>query len=184
MSEIKTVPLVFAAAGERAVAIAGDLVHVIDAAGPVFVQVDHRGAWIELEKALGVRVRDGFKGLRVRTDVAQTVRLMVGAGDVVDARTVLSGGTAVQIEGGDSIDHGAVAVGTAPVQVVASSLSRVSLLLQCLVGPVFIGKDNAVTVNNGVRLDAGQSVTLAARAAVWAVSTATSAEVRYLEEIN
>lgn len=184
MAEIKTIELIFSAAGEQAAVVSGELVHVIDAAGPVYVQPDGVGAWVELEKALGIRVREGFGSVRVRSDVAQSVRLMIGSGDVVDARTVLSGGTAVQIEGGDSIAHGAVAVSDVPVQVVPSSLSRVSLLLQCITGPVWIGKDAAVTVNNGIRLDAGQSVTLAARAAVWAVALAAGCEVRYLEEIN
>lgn len=184
MSEIKTVSLEFSAAGDRAVAIAGELVHVIDASGPLFVQLDHLGAWVELEKALGVRVRDGFRGLRVRSDMAQSVRLMIGAGDVIDARTVLTGGTAMQIAGGDTINTGAVAVGAAAVEAVAENIARVAVLVQCASGPVFIGHDNAVTVSNGVRLESGESIKITAKAAIWAVALSAGKDVRFLEEIN
>ncbi|GMU45909.1 MAG: hypothetical protein AMXMBFR26_06910 [Porticoccaceae bacterium] len=184
MAEIRNVSLVFGAAGEQSVAVAGDVLHVVDASGPVFVQLGHLGPWVELEKALGLKVQGGFSGVRVRSDVAQDVRLMIGAGDIIDSRTVLTGGTAVQIAGGDTVGHGSVAVSDVPVQVVAESLTRVSVLIQCICGPVFIGKDAAVTVNDGLRLDAGEALSLSVKAAVWAVAMAVGAQVRFIEELN
>lgn len=184
MAEVKTVPMVFAAAGEQSAAVAGEFVHVVDATGPVFIQLDHLGAWLELEKALGVRVQGGFSGVRVRSDIPQSVRLMIGVGEVIDARTILSSGAVVQVAGGDSVGYGAVAVGDVAVQVLPQNIARVSAMVWVEYGPVFFGSDNLVTPVNGFRVDSGESITISAKAAIWAVSMTPGNGVRYLEELN
>lgn len=181
MAELRTITAVLAAGGEAELSVSGSLLHVISAAGAVSVMFDDEGPWLELEKGLGLRLQGGFESVRVKSAAAQTVRLLVGSGDVVDARTTLTAGAVVTVAGGASFAAAAVVVGTSAVQIAAANVLRLRAMVQALSGDVFVGGSNAVTAANGVRLAAGESLELETSAAIWAIGSVAGRDVRVLE---
>lgn len=184
VAELRSVVVVLSAGQEFELSVSGSVLHVVDAAAAVDVMFNDAGPWLALEKGLGLRFSVGFESVRVRSASAQTVRLLVGSADVVDARTTLTPGAVVAVAAGSSFAVAAVVVGTAAVQLLATNVLRRSALVQCVSGDVFVGAGAGVTAANGVRLSAGESLELGSSAAVWAIGSAAARDVRVLEVLS
>jgi len=85
---------------------------------------------------------------------------------------------------GSGFSHGNISVGTTPTLIKAANTARKSLLIQNLgTGAIYIG-GSTVSTANGIKLDAGENITIdRTTAAVYGISTATQ-DVRFLEETD
>jgi hypothetical protein len=77
--------------------IAGTMLHVLDSDDPVSVYIDDTEK-LTLEKSLGIKTETPFKAFRLNSATTQTITIMVGFGDVIDGRTVLTPGAEVTVD--------------------------------------------------------------------------------------
>lgn len=180
---IKKYRVALAAGGGANLAVAGDVVHCLTATGPFNLFFDG-AAPLELEQAVGIRTPREFSGFRIESATAQTIELLSGFGDVIDARTVLGATSTVGLVGADTFNHGAVSVLVGATLIKAASAARRSLLVQPLGGDIYVG-GAAVTTANGVKVTDGSSYIVEATGAVYGIRAgAANVDTRYLEEVN
>lgn len=115
----------------------------------------------------------------------QVIEIAVALGRIEDNRLVgnvdISGG--IRLAGSTGASYGAASVGTSAVEIVPASTGRVSVLIQNTgAAAVYVGTDASVTAANGIIIGAGGSAELTVQTAVYAVASAGTLDVRYLEE--
>ena len=83
---------------------------------------------------------------------------------------------------GSTLNHESEDVSTTAVEVVAANASRKSILIQNN-GTVtcYLGIDNSVTDATGFPLEVSESVMFYNQDAIWGITTALTADIRYME---
>lgn len=173
-------------AGENSqVPIMGDYFRVISGLGEFEIQPDTGSLLAGLQSGMAYTAKKTFKTLTITSKVTQKVEIMAGLGRIDDNRSSISGVVDISSKG-EMISSAAHTVGTIVTNLAVFDLSRRSLIiLNNSDGDIFIG-DNSVTTANGLKITAGQTITIdkAAAAAVSAVGSAAGLDVRTFSELN
>ena len=126
-----------------------------------------------------------YETIRVSNATAGTVyaSLILGLGDVQDSE--LTGNITVDL--GATLSNAAHVVGVAAAELLATSATRRSIvILNNSAGDIYLGSDATVTTANGLKITAGQTITIdkAPQAAVFAIGSGAGLDVRTLSELN
>jgi hypothetical protein len=151
--------IVFAGAGEREIQERGRYIRVIDApVADIFLQLDGSG---EIQRGAGAQVSDGdgFKRVRVRSAVAQTVRISISESPQEDNRQSVNVNATAQVEGATEVTSDPVVViaAGAVAQLVAGDVDRLQVrvaLPSSAAGPIWMGAA-AVAASQGGLLEPG-----------------------------
>lgn len=164
--------IVFAGADTREIGLSARYVHIMRApTASVFVKLDD-GDELERVTGEGIFVGTGFKNLKVRSAVAQTVRVMVAdEPQVTGGGTGASGGSPTIVS---ELPSSAIAtpaanvIATGAALAIAANASRRRLTISSLstnTGSVFV-QANGAGAGRGIELQPGMSVEIKTTAAV------------------
>lgn len=170
----------------QTLSIDGSFFRVITSADEFQVQPDTGHRLAGLQSGMAYDHKKQFKTLDLLSDVNQVIELMAGSGRVEDNRTSISG--IVDVSGkGATINNAAVTVGTVAAVLLAANADRRSMIiLNNSANDIYIGSDATVTTANGLKIAAGQTITIdkAPQAAIYAIGSAAGLDVRTLEELS
>lgn len=183
MAQFRNYKFTLAANQEINPTLQGNFLRCFEGSAPFVVQPSDLNP-VELQKGIGIDFGQTFNNVRiVNGATAQTIELYAGTGTVLDNRLVTSGG--VNIKANTTVDYGAVTVGTVASLVLAANTARASALIANNSGAIiYVGSDNLVTTANGFPLGAGQTMTITHDNAIYAISTSSGLNVRFIEESN
>jgi hypothetical protein len=136
------------------------------------------GTWVNLPER--------FETVRIENDTAGTVSvaLTIGTGQVDDSELT---GT-ITASKGTTLDNAGHTVGTSAALLLAANAARRSVIInnEDAGNAIYIGSDATVTAATGLKVSAGQSLSLtnAAGAAIYAIGAAAGLTVKTLAELD
>ena len=174
-------------AGESTpLSVVGDYFRVISGEAEFSVQPDTGASLAGLESGMSLTTEKPFSKLTLQSAVSQDVSIIAGKGKIDDNRTSISGSVDVFSKGLSVESSSSSAAGVA-VEVLSQDVGRRSVLIKNidLAESVYIG-GSGVSVTNGLPIDAGESLVIdkAAGAALFAVTSGASVELRILAEVT
>lgn len=165
-------------------AIPGEFFHVLRSTAAFNVYVDDGGKIAGMTEGLGWRVRgEPFAKLRLEnvSGASVAIKIAVGFGDFNDARVQFS--TALKVgASAAAFTYGGVSVGTAAVQLSAANVDRTRAIVRAGGTDLWLGPDNTVTATGPATVQAGQSLEILHRGAIYAIRAAGTVAAGFYEE--
>jgi hypothetical protein len=164
--------LTFSGAGERELQVNGKYLYVNDATGDVFISLDN-GSELQRGKKSNIANGDSFTRLRVRSAIAQTVRLTVSEERQDEGRDDVNVTVSATLVPGNTFETAAdyTPAGIGAEQVLAADADRLAVTLtnpSTNTGVMRAGGSAAdVGAARGAIIEPGQSITRAYNGAVW-----------------
>lgn len=164
---------------DKTLALKGKYFKVISASGELklrFFYDDDTELETELYQGLGIKHPRSFVNFTIAASQPQDVVIFASDAELIDDRSETSLVGAVTLNSAN-----AALVANAVQEIVPAKLGRRSLLIQSE-ALLYVGGGN-LDANNGVKVDAGESIELDTQAAVYGLSS-TNQAVRILEEVG
>lgn len=166
--------LTFSGAGERELQVNGRYLYINDATGDVFVSLDN-GSELQRGKKSNVANGEPFTRLRVRSAIAQTVRLTVSEERQDEGRDDVAVTTTASITPGNTFQGSAdvALVAVTATEIIAADATRLGVLIKnpsSNTASVRIGGAASVGAAQGIELEPGESIPIATTDAVYGYS--------------
>ena len=172
IEKLNDYPFYLGAGEERLLEVAGDFYHILEATDTVYISLDDD----EFNKrGKGLGENGPFYRIRVKSDVAQGIRIVAGFGQLNDTRdnvSVTVSATVTPSNNTLAIPDITVPAGTT-VQLVAARAGRKSLMLKSLFtndpsDSVRLGDLASVGAGSGIQMVSGEGVTIETETAYYA----------------
>ena len=166
--------LVFTGAGSRQVSTAGKYIRILEATGYVYIKVDAKSTEFKRSKKSEIAT-PGFGRIVVRSEIAQTVRLVISDLPQDEGRDDVAVTTTASITPGNTFEGVADVplAAAAATLIIAADATRLGVIIKnpsSNTASVRVGGLASVGVAQGTELDPGESIPVATTAAVYGYS--------------
>lgn len=177
---LKEYTFILAAGESQNLTVSGQTVTAMQSTYPFSIELDG-GQARDIEQGQGYAFEQAYQQIRVRTVNAQTIKLVLGFGQVFDNRVVINETLKTKSAPHTQSAGGAVSVLATATLISAAAVGRAEVAIQPQDGDIYIGNSNGVTMANGLRVALGGSISITHDDDIYAIAAA-AVDTRWLSE--